>query len=99
MRIELGDRAGRGDPQARARSTSNGGQPRSAMSISRRSGSCGSENSQVPPASQASPALQRRQLGALARPRDFCDVFRSMASERCTIHAVDRRRCAGWNTA
>src|SRR6266436_9498175 len=51
---------------------------RSVRSISRVRSTCGSENSQVPPASQASPAVQ---TGSCARDRGWATeliVFRSM---------------------
>ena len=60
------------------------GQPSSAMSISREIRSCGSENNQVPPASQASPAFQ---AGNSARWRGLAIsvmVLRSIAMP--TVH-------------
>ncbi len=77
--LQFGDLAGRGHRRP-CSVISSDGQPRSEMSISRLTRSCGSENNQVPPASHASPALQ---VGNSARRRGLAIsvmVLRSIAS-------------------
>ena len=88
QRIELRDRAGRRDREIACRRSVSAGHFRSVRSISRVRWTCGSENSQVPPASQASPAVQ---TGSCARVRGWATslmVFRSMDTPVLTTRCI-----------
>jgi hypothetical protein len=70
----------------------NGSQPSAAVSISRVSRSCGSENSQVPPPSQASPSRQAGNSPRAFGRATVVIVFRSMQSPTKCFRSFPRKR-------
>ena len=94
-RVERRDRAGRRDGEAGS-STLSGSQSQPERSIRRLKRGCGSENSQVPPASQASPSANGPEVATASRAsnrRDGVEVHSHPIDEPAGRREPAYRRC------